>query len=358
MGWSLSLGSISGIKVRIHVTFLLFLGWIGLSSWQSEGSEAAVQSVLFMVALFACVVAHEFGHIFMARRFGCDTQDVVLLPIGGVARMKRLPEKPVQELLVALAGPAVNVVIGGILVAVHGPEALSEVLSGRGEWPMWAELAVANGVLAVFNLLPAFPMDGGRALRALLALRMGRAPATDLATRIGHVLSVGVGVYGLVSGQPMLMLVAMFIYMGASAENAATQAHAAAAPLRVADAMMTHISCLPADATLAEAVEVLSHTAQHDIPLVDAMGKPVGLVTRGLLARALHSHGAGHRALEAMRDDIPLLRPEASLDEAMERMEATGAPAVFVVDAHGALAGMVSLENLGQLLMFSRLSRR
>src|SRR5215211_3147734 len=176
MRWSYTIGRIAGTEVKIHVTFLLLLAWIAYTAYQHAGAAAAASHTLFFVCFFLCVLLHEFGHIWMAGRFGVQTPDVILLPIGGVARLERIPEEPAQELVVALAGPAVNFVIAGLLYLALG-----------GLWPsgglqldnpgvgLLARLMSANLFLAVFNLIPAFPMDGGRVLRAFLAYRYGYA---------------------------------------------------------------------------------------------------------------------------------------------------------------------------------------
>lgn len=355
MGWSLTLGSIGGIKVRIHFTFLALLAWVGLAEGQQGGAEAGLRAVAYIVALFACVVAHEFGHITMAARFGGVTQDVVLLPIGGVARMTRIPEKPSQELLVALAGPAVNVVIFGVLLAAIGPQTmLAQIATGDGI-PLISELAIANLVLAVFNLLPAFPMDGGRALRALLAMRLGRDSATEIAARVGHVLAIGLGAYGLFGGNPMLMLVAVFIYFGASSEASGTRLHAFAHHLRARDAMLTRLGVVGPEAVLSDAVDLLIHSTQHDIPVLDAMAKPVGLLTRDALARALHAHGPQYSVIEAMLPGLPTIAGDAPLDQALAHLE-SGAIAVAVVDHAGALIGLVTAESLGHFMLLARKS--
>src|ERR1700758_4738615 len=180
MSWSVNIGSIAGTAIRIHITFLLFLIWIFAAGWASGGPEAAWGILMFMVLLFACVVAHEFGHILVARAFGVSTPDVTLLPIGGVARLERIPEEPYQEFLVAIAGPLVNVAIALGLIALAGADLKAGDLY-TVESPhtsMIDRLAAVNLFLAVFNLIPAFPMDGGRVLRALLASRLGFTRAT------------------------------------------------------------------------------------------------------------------------------------------------------------------------------------
>src|SRR3981189_2130577 len=164
MSWSINIGRIAATAFRIHITFILFLGWIFVANYVAEGREAALTSLLFLVLLFACVLAHEFGHIFTARAFGAAPPDVTLLPIGGVARLERIPEEPREELLIAIAGPLVNVAIAIGLVLLAGARLKSGDLTVM-ESPnvsLVDRLAAVNLFLALFNMIPALPMDGGR----------------------------------------------------------------------------------------------------------------------------------------------------------------------------------------------------
>ena len=362
MNWAISLGTIGGVRVRLHLTFLLLLVWIGIAFWQAGGPDRAFTGLAYIVLLFACVVAHEFGHIIAAARYGGVTRDVILLPIGGVARMQNIPESPREELVVALAGPAVNVVIAALLIVVVGPHAVFGMHAGalgvpRGGMGILPSLALANVVLALFNLVPAFPMDGGRALRALLSLRLGRSRATDLAARIGKALAVGMGVTGFLIGYPMLMLVGVFIWFGAASENTQAQLHNLAHHRHVSDAMITRVATLGAQATIADAVSLLIHSTQADIPILDGVGKPIGLLTRDRILAALHQHGGSFPAAEAMRADIPAVAETSDLDDALRLMEAQSLPALLAIDRAGRLAGLVTVENLGQMLLISRLAR-
>jgi Zn-dependent protease len=237
MSWSVTIGRFGATTLRVHVTFFLLLAWIGVSAWLKGGAPAARDSVLFIALLFGCVVLHEFGHILMARRFGIETPDVVLLPIGGVAMMPRMPEKPAQELAVAIAGPMVNVVIGFLLFLLLGaihPENLAQIEDPRIS--LLARLAAANLFLVVFNMIPAFPMDGGRVLRALLSMKLGKAKATQLAASIGKGFAFALGFLGLF-GNPLLIFIAIFVYMAAAGEAQMTAFNEAARGLCVADAM-------------------------------------------------------------------------------------------------------------------------
>ena len=222
MNWSYKIARIAGTDVKIHLTFPLLLGFIGLANL-SQGIVAAALGVLFVILVFGCVLLHEFGHIFAARAFGVRTPDVTLYPIGGVARLERMPEKPGQELIVALAGPAVNVVIAGLLLVFLMLLGLGVSLTGLGGYAsgglsFFSALAAVNIWLVLFNLIPAFPMDGGRVLRALLAMRMPFVRATNIAAKVGRALAVVAGVFGLITFQPMLMLIAAFVYFAAGQE--------------------------------------------------------------------------------------------------------------------------------------------
>lgn len=219
MAWSFTIARIFGSEVRIHITFFLLLLWIGVVHYQHGGMPAAIEGVIFILALFACVVAHEFGHALMARRYGIKTPDITLLPIGGLARLERMPEKPRQEIAVALAGPAVNVVIAAILILVMGASIEADALQTLENPTLGfvARLASVNVFLVVFNLIPAFPMDGGRVLRALLAMRYSRLQATRVAARIGQGLAFVFGYFGLM-GNPMLIFIAIFVFLAANAE--------------------------------------------------------------------------------------------------------------------------------------------
>lgn len=356
MGWSFSIGSINGIPVRIHVTFLLLLAWLFASFWHLGGMAVAVNGLGYILLLFLCVVLHEFGHILMARHFGAETVDVLLLPIGGVARMKAIPERPTQELAVALAGPLVNLAIATVLLSLTGTEALTRELARPDQGiAILPQLAVANLFLALFNLLPAFPMDGGRALRAMLAYRFGRLRATAIATQFGHVLAIGFGVLGFVVGNPLLILVAAFVYFGASAENHDAQVHQVARHHFVADAMITQFATLPIDSRIADAVVLLIHSTQHDVPVTDGIGKVIGLLSRQDILRALHERGDDWPVADVMRSTMPIVAGNTELDRALALMTEQNAPAAIVTDATGRPVGMVTLENIGQLMLLERL---
>jgi Zn-dependent protease/CBS domain-containing protein len=351
MRWSLTIGRFGGTAVRIHLTFLIFLAWIGFSAWQREGAAAARDSVLFIVLIFGCVVLHEFGHILVARHFGIVTPEVTLLPIGGVASMQRLPEKPAQELAVAVAGPLVNVVIALVLFLFL--DSLDPSALGRLDDPhvgLFARLAAANVFLVVFNMIPAFPMDGGRVLRALLAMKLGGPKATRIASTIGQFFAFLLGFLGLF-GNPLLLFIAIFVYVAAAAEAQMTEFHEAARGLSVADAMETSFNAIPMGASLSQAVDTLLATAQHEFPVVDGFGKPVGLLLREDILSALKDHDREAAIAEFMRAPGEALRATASLESALDRLYGQDASAICVIDRDGVLIGLLTRQNLGEMMV-------
>jgi stage IV sporulation protein FB len=304
-----------------------------------------------MILLFACVVAHEFGHIFVARYFGVTTPTVTLLPIGGVAQLERIPEKPSEEFLVAIAGPLVNVVIALVLV-VFGASLDAGSLAGvdKSSVSMLDRLAAVNLFLVVFNLIPAFPMDGGRVLRAILASRLGYVRATEIAASIGQVVAFGLGFLGLF-GNPLLIFIAIFVYLAASSEAQLVAMRAMSRDVPVAAAMMTQIARLEPQAHIDEAVDTLLRTSQSEFPVVDAAGMLVGVLSRADLIRALKMLGPDAKVADAMTKNIPTISHRACLEEAIRLLQEKQAPAVGVVDAAGKLAGLITSETIGEMLM-------
>jgi len=353
MQWSFPIARIFGTDIRIHVTFFLLLAWIAIAQYQNGGQAAAVDGVVFIIAIFACVVLHELGHVFAARRYGIATPRITLLPIGGVAELERMPEKPGQEIVVAIAGPLVNVAIALILVVVFGARFdAGAIATIENPGPGFAtRLAAVNIWLVLFNLIPAFPMDGGRVLRALLALRYGRARATNVAAGIGQGLAFVFGFLGLISGNVLLVFVAIFVYLAASGEAMAVNLQDATRDLRVADAMITRFATLGPQATLSEAADLLLSTAQHEFPVVDGAGGLRGVLTREAMVAALAKSGRDAPVIDAMARDVPVVRPEGNLEAALKGLEAGRVPVIGVADAAGKFLGYINRENIGELLM-------
>jgi len=354
MSWSITLGRIAGTAVRIHLTFLIFLAWIGLSALQKGGADAALQNIVFIAALFFCVLLHEFGHIFTARRFGIHTPDVVLLPIGGVANLERMPEKPMQELAVAVAGPLVNVVIAIILLAfVDLPRGDLHRIEDP-QVSLLARLAIANIFLAVFNMLPAYPMDGGRVLHALLAMKMGDARATQASARVGQAFALLLGFAGLF-GNPMLIFIAIFVYMTAGGEAQESAFRSSIAGLKVGDAMETRALPVTIEASLDEAVDLLLSTSQRAFAVVDGHNKPVGLLLREDILAALKDRSHDSAVSDIMRAPVPLLWMNADLDRGLTDLSASESQVISVVDEEGEYVGLLTRDNLGEMMMIKAL---
>src|SRR5437588_6058660 len=328
MGWSIPILRVAGIQLRIHITFLLLIAWIGFGYYAQGGSSAAMGGVLFILLLFACVVLHEFGHALAGKAFGINTPDITLLPIGGVARLERIPDEPVQELVIAAAGPAVTALIA--LGAFIG--------GGSWDYPPTEKTSIPdllftmNVVLLLFNLLPAFPMDGGRGLRALLATRLSYARATQIAAMVGQACAFVFGFLGLFSN-PFLLFIALFVYIGATQEAALAQMRDVSRRFPVSSAMVREFRSLPESATLEEAVDALLATSQHDFPVLGEAGNVAGILTRHDLIAALRRNDPTIRVGDVMRRDIPTLTTGTRFEEAFRIMQECNCPAVPVLDS-------------------------
>jgi len=352
MSWSLNIGRVAGTMVRIHLTFLLFLAWIFAASYASNGATAAWDTLLFVVLLFLCVLLHEFGHIFTARAFGVSTPYVTLLPIGGVAQLERIPEEPWEEFLIAIAGPMVNVVITILLVFIGGASlhGYAATAIDNTQISMIDRLAAVNLFLALFNLIPAFPMDGGRVLRALLASRLGYVRATEISASIGQFVAFTLGFIGLMYN-PILIFIAIFVYLAASSEAHMVALRAASHGVPVSHAMMTHFETLSPDGHLDGAVQTLLQTGQGEFPVVDGAGKPVGVLDRGALIRALKTLGPDARVADAMSPEFPTIGYRMTLEQAFKLMQEKAAPVVGVTDGTGKLTGLITGETIAEMMM-------
>ncbi|MFN0069050.1 MAG: site-2 protease family protein [Limisphaerales bacterium] len=360
MKWSLRLGRFAGIEVYLHFTFLLFLGFIAFMSAAAQRSLAgAVEGAGFFLAVFGCVLLHEFGHALTARRFGVATRDITLLPIGGVARLERLPDKPIEEFWVAIAGPAVNVVIAGLLflmLLARGalvPEHLFSLMQGS----FLQRLLAANVILVLFNLLPAFPMDGGRILRALLALRMEYARATQIAATLGQGMALVFAAVGLfVWFNPVLVFVAFFVWIGASQETSAAQVRSTLGGARVADAMLTQYTALAPSDPLARAVAVILAGSQTDFPVMED-GRFVGLLSRQRIISALAEQGRMASVASVMETRFTSATLDEPLEHALGRLRTGEAPLLPVL-ADGRLVGLLTPENVSEFVLIRSALRR
>lgn len=352
MKWQWKLGRFAGIDVYVHATFLLLIGWVGVSHWIEHQSWGEVfNGILFILALFACVVLHEYGHALTARKYGIKTRDITLYPIGGVARLERMPEKPIEELWVALMGPAVNVVIAAGLFAylylTNSLVPLNQLTVASGSF--LERLMTVNISLVLFNLIPAFPMDGGRVLRAILAMRMDYVRATQIAASIGQGMAFLLGFWGLFNN-PFLLFIAFFVWIGASQEASMVQMKNSISGIPVTRAMMTDFQTLSPRDNLARVVGLILAGSQHDFPVVDGEGRVIGILERDAFIAALSSQGQSAPVVGVMRGNLPEVDSYEMVESALMRLQESGAKALPVTHL-GRLVGLVTAENITEFLM-------
>ncbi len=351
MKWSWKIFRVAGIDICLHWTFLLLISWIFFSQL-AAGSPWGVAwlNVVFVMALFGCVLMHELGHALAAKMYGVPTKDITLVPIGGVARLDRIPERPLHEFVIAIAGPIVNLAIAAsiylILLNTNVVEWwIGELSTGR----FWQDLMWANVGLVLFNMIPAFPMDGGRILRSALASRLEYTKATRIAASFGQVIAIVFALVGLfVVNNPLLLLVAIFVYLGASAESQMVDARFILRGIPVRDAMMTRFHTLSPDDSLRVAARELLAGTQQDFPVME-QGQFLGILRRTELAASLADSTVDCRVKEVMTRDCFVVSEFDLLDSVMLRMQ-QGCLSVAVVRGDR-LVGLVDTENIGELLM-------
>jgi len=350
MKWSFKLIRLAGIDVYVHATFFILILWIGLSYWQLSGTiEAVVNGISFILALFACVVLHEFGHALTARRYGIRTLHITLLPIGGMAAMERMPEDPKQEILVALAGPAVNLVIAiglWFLLSINSALVSHEPLT-LTSGSFIERLLLINIILAVFNLVPAFPMDGGRVLRAALAMRMNHNRATQIAAKVGQGFALCMGLLGLLYN-PFLIFIALFVWIGAAAEAGLEQVKTTLSGITVGKAMLTDFEALSPDEHLSRAIQLTLTGSQKDFPVMQGKNA-VGVLTQTDLLKGLQEHGEHTRVSDCMQTTVQSAEIHESLEKVMQRLQSCQCSLLTVNEA-GRLVGIVNLDNIMELI--------
>lgn len=362
MGNSFKIGRFAGIDVKVHWTFFLllaFFGYIGYTTAAAAGVNVTVGIVVtiaVILTLFLCVVLHEFGHSLVAQRLGIDVSDITLLPIGGVARLKTLPEKPVDEIKIAVAGPLVNVVLAPIFLGLafafgvdfSSPPGLAAAQQSVGGALFY--LGIVNIFLVVFNLIPAFPLDGGRVLRGLLAIRFGPVRATDISAGIGQVLAVVFGIIGFATGGLGLVLIAIFVFFGASGEQQMVRQREMTRGLDVSDVMGSkrRTETVSPYNSFGQVLDAVIHGYQVDFPVVDEDGRVVGMLTRGEIFPAVHSPDRFKDVRNVMRTEFPTIAPDADLfTEGNRLLQESGLRAIPVVQ-NDELVGMLTVDDIGQ----------
>ena len=351
MKWQWKLARIAGIDVYMHITFLIIVGWVAYSSWVDQRTWSAVLSgVIFILLLFAFVVMHEYGHALTARKYGIKTRDITLYPIGGVARLERMPEKPIEELWVALAGPAVNVVIAAVLflylILTRTFQPLTSLTISAG--PFIERLMMVNLWLVLFNLIPAFPMDGGRVLRALLGLKLEYVQATQIAATVGQGFAFIFGFIGLFSN-PFLVFIALFVWMGAAQEASMAQMKHSLSGIPVTRAMLTDFATLTPRDNLSRVVGLILAGSQHDFPVVQDE-QVIGILDRDTFMKALSEHGQSISVAAVMRHDVTEIDSHEMVEAALKRLQENGSKTLPVTH-NGQLVGLVTSENITEYLM-------
>jgi Zn-dependent protease len=362
MGGAFKIGRLSGIDVKVHWTFFLLLAFFAFIGYRASGSLlGALAPTVTIVALFLCVLLHEFGHSMVAQRFGIRIQSITLLPIGGVSNMETLPEKPADEVKITIAGPLVNVVLALIFFGVAlllgaGPLMPSDLFTSIGSvGKFFFYLGYLNVVLAVFNLLPAFPMDGGRILRGLLASRLGALRATEISSIVGQVFAVAFFLIGLLSGNLLLALVAVFIFFGASGESQMVRQRELTRGLIVSDVMGTrsHTETVTPYHTFGQVLDSVIHGYQEDFSS-STTGKLVGMITRQEIMTAAHSPEKYSSVRDLMKTNVPTVSAHADLfEDGLRTLQQSGLRALPVID-NGELVGMLTIEDIGHARLLSQ----
>ena len=365
MGGSFKIGRFSGIDVKVHWTFLLLLAFFAFIGYGASGSPVgALTATGTIVALFVCVLLHEFGHSLVAQRLGIEIHSITLLPIGGVSNLESLPEKPADEVKISVAGPLVSVVLALIFFGVGllfgaVPRVPTELFTGFGSvGQFFFYLGYLNIVLAVFNLLPAFPLDGGRILRGLLATRLGAVRATDVASVVGQVFAAAFFLVGLLGGDILLALVAVFIFFGASGEAQMVKQRELTRGLTVSDVMGTkpQTETVTPNHTFGQVLDSVIHGYQEDFPVLED-GKLVGMLTRNEIMAAAHSPERYSSVRDLMKGNVPTISSQADLfEDGLRILQQSGLGALPVTE-NGELVGMLTIEDVGQASLLRPLSR-
>jgi Zn-dependent protease/CBS domain-containing protein len=350
MGWSINIGKIFGIRFRIHITFFLLLFFIFISVLDQFGINRALLATLLICAVFVCVLIHEIGHSLIAGRFGKETKSITLLPIGGVATMEEMPEKPFQEIAMAIVGPFINLAIAGILYLFVGR------WTGVGEpnlYPdsvktFFAGLIGINVMLAVFNMIPAFPMDGGRVLRGILAIKMDYVRATSAAVFVGQALAMLFIFFGLFYNW-WLALIGLFLYIGAGSEKQQVLLKSVLRQVPVSEAMTTDFLTMRPDEPVRHAIEHFHHGRQDDFPVIGEAGVE-GILTRDRILASIHEKGLDVPVSEIMDKTIASVDPKTPLDEVYKELLSSKKTAMIVAEA-GRIKGMVCLDGISRYFM-------
>lgn len=377
MNASLRIAKIFGIPVQVHWTFALLLVWIIYTGYkEGMGMTDTFFLGLFVLALFLCVILHEFGHALTARQYGVGTHDITISPIGGIARLDRMPEKPFQEFMVAVAGPLVNVAIAAVLSGFYvvksgvGQEEIQNLIYGvlvrdsnffpeatsAFDFFMLGMIAL-NGILAVFNMLPAFPMDGGRVLRALLTIRFGRSLATRVATIVGQVIAVGLAIYGISNGSVITVLIGAFVFYAAAAENRSVRTETFLSRFKVSDIVRTQFTRFSLFDTLLSAARTFHHGYERHFVVFNEENAPAGIISEPEILQAIRENRLEEPIESMMSNNVHPLSPNNSLKDVLYLFQTEGV-AIIPIIASGELVGVVDHQMVEHFLRTQRKLRK
>ena len=353
MKGSFKIGNIAGISIFIHWTFSLLIAFIIYRNYRAgHNAEQIIWSVVFILSIFVTVLLHELGHSLAAKRYNIKTKDITLLPIGGLARLESIPEKPTEELVVAIAGPAVNIVLAlvtSFFITIPDIKELTVQLSGGiNSGNFFLNFFIVNIWLAVFNLIPAFPMDGGRVLRALLAMKFERHIATNIAATIGQVIAVGFVIIGFFIS-PFLIIIGLFIFIAAKAESEYTTAKSILSGYKVKDVLMKEYKTIDANATIKTAVHILLN-GQYKYFLVTENNKPIGTLSRDEMIKALSEQGENEIIYNVMNRNLIVLHADSPLENAYQQAQEHKSTLMPVME-NNQLIGTLDTENILEFIM-------
>lgn len=354
MKWSFKIGTVFGIPIRVHFTFILLLLFVGISASRGDFFRG-IQGMIFVISIFGCVVIHEITHSVLAKYFGIGVKEIVLLPIGGVSQIEELPSEPRKEIIISIAGPLVSFLLALIFYFLARGSYLRTADIILSSANFWAKLFWINLILGIFNLIPAFPMDGGRVLRSLFAFRLNYLKATRIAVGVGQFIAILLFFFGIFYNL-WLALIAMFIYIGAESEEKSTELKTAISHIPVKKAMIEDIETLKSSDTFKETIRKSCHSLQKDFPVIER-GRVVGIVLQEKLLSALPDYPLDTKIEEIMLKDFISVSERELLNSAFKKMTESGISTLVVLDKEEKLKGLISLEQIGKYHMLCSLSK-
>ncbi|NNE90298.1 MAG: site-2 protease family protein [Verrucomicrobiales bacterium] len=352
MKWSFQVGKIAGTRVKIHLTFVLLLAWVGVSGALNQGIFTAVSSLVLLILIFLCVLLHEFGHVIAALRYGITTPKITLFPFGGVATVSHIPKDPRKELFISFAGPLTNILLAVILLSIRGSAFEWNLAAiSKAETTLVDRMIWVNVILAVFNLIPAFPLDGGRIFRALLSFAIDRMKATFFAVRVGQGFAIAGAFIAVFAHQPFLFLIALFLFFAAGSEASMAETEHALEGLTACDASMGEFHTVEMDDTVDLAIKLMLDTSQPDFPVVNHSGQCIAIATRQDLIRTLREKGAEIPVREVVQTLPAMIDLDVPALDAWRKLVDSKLPGAAVVDSHGKLARWLTRENISELIL-------